>query len=207
MKSNTTPRRGRAIVLVLIGMVAASSLIFAQSQGTQSKTSTTPSRGPIASFSGVAANVGAAGDTVRIDLLRWSTDAEREQFLSAMGKGEKELAGMLEKAPTLGYLWTSESAGYSLRYAHRLAMPDGGERLIFVTDRRLGSWNPRLWSPAGSATTTDYPFTLVELRLNRKGEGEGKTSLTAKITVDAQAKTLALENYATAMTLFKSVKR
>jgi len=36
-----------------------------------------------------------------------------------------------------GYSWSSEVAGYSVRYAVRLAAQDGGERIILITDRRL----------------------------------------------------------------------
>ena len=181
---------------MLAGIVAASSVFNAQ----------TKTNGPIEHITATSVNVTGAQDPLKIDLLRWSTDAEREQFIAAFGKSEKDLAAALEKAPTLGYVWTSESAGYSVRYAHRVQMPEGA-RLIFATDRRLGSWNPQLWRPVGNAAASDYPFTLIELRFNRRGEGEGKTSLTGKITADPQAKTLALDNYTAATVVIKGAKR
>jgi len=189
-------RRGPALAFVLAGIVAVSVLTDAQTKTT----------GPIEHITATSVNVTGAPDPVKIDLLRWSTDAEREQLLSAFAKSEKELAAALEKAPTLGYVWTSESAGYSLRYAYRVQTP-AGERLIFATDRRLGSWNPQLWKPVGNAAPSEYPFTLIELRFNRRGEGEGKTSLTAKIAADAQVKTLALDNYTAAPVVMKGAKR
>ncbi|PYS46668.1 MAG: hypothetical protein DMG13_29475 [Acidobacteria bacterium] len=195
MSSNMI-RRGPALAFVLAGIVAVSVLTDAQTKTT----------GPIEHITATSVNVTGAPDPVKIDLLRWSTDAEREQLLSAFAKSEKELAAALEKAPTLGYVWTSESAGYSLRYAYRVQTP-AGERLIFATDRRLGSWNPQLWKPVGNAAPSEYPFTLIELRFNRRGEGEGKTSLTAKIAADAQVKTLALDNYTAAPVVMKGAKR
>lgn len=83
---------------------------------------------------------------------------------------------------------------------------DGTERIIFATDRRLGAWN-NLWKPAGNATPNDYEFSIVEVRLNARGEGEGKASLTGKVAVDTAANTLALADYATAPVVFKDVKR
>ena len=195
MSSNMI-RRGPALAFVLAGIVAVSVLTDAQTKTT----------GPIEHITATSVNVTGAPDPVKIDLLRWSTDAEREQLLSAFAKSEKELAAALEKAPTLGYVWTSESAGYSLRYAYRVQTP-AGERLIFATDRRLGSWNPQLWKPVGNAAPSEYPFTLIELRFNRRGEGEGKASLTTRITADTQAKTLALDNYAAATVVLKGAKR
>src|SRR5262245_39296235 len=75
------------------------------------------------------------------------------------------------KAPTVGYLWTNEVVGYSIKYAQRLALPDGTERIILATDRRLGG-STNAWRPAGSVTPTDYEFTVIELRLNPKGVSE-----------------------------------
>jgi hypothetical protein len=208
-----------------------------------------------------------AGDSqIRIDLLRWSTDAERDQLIAAWtqpgaagrgpggrggrptpafdpfgagnddaaqaalargaaarggngggrpgGRGgdaeappptpEAALATALREAPAVGYLWSSsEVAGYSLRYAVRLAQPDG-ERILLVTDRRLGAWTGA-WKVPG--TPTDYDFTVLELRLNPKGEGEGKASLTGKVSVDATAKTIALAEYAASPVVLRSLRR
>src|SRR6185503_5137902 len=57
---------------------------------------------------------------------------------------EASLAAAIKRAPTVGILWTSENVGYSIKYAYRLAQPDGGERLILATDRRVGAWS-NLW--------------------------------------------------------------
>ena len=116
------------------------------------------------------------------------------------------MTAALQKLSTVGILWTSESTGYSIHYAYRIPQPDGGERIILATDRRLGAWN-NLWKPTGTAKTTDYEFSLIELRLNAKGEGEGKTSLTGKVTIDSGGKTIALDGYATLPVVLKGVKR
>ena len=208
----------------------------------------------VLSLTATAENVTGAPDSIRIDVLRWSTDAERDQLLAAWtqphvpaagggagrGRGEGDgngaapgrggrggrgggraggaeappptpessLTAALDKAPTVGHLWSSEVAGYALRYAVKLAGQNGSERVLFITDRRLGAWND-LWKPVGdpaSVPTTNYEFSVIELRLNAKGEGEGKASLTGKIAVDSAAKTIALENYSGLPVVFKSVK-
>jgi len=51
---------------------------------------------------------------------------------------ESSLAAAIQKAPTAGILWTSENVGYSIKYAYRVPQPDGGERIILATDRRVG---------------------------------------------------------------------
>ncbi len=119
---------------------------------------------------------------------------------------ESTLAAALEQIPTVGYLWSSEVAGYALRYAGKVAGPDGGERIILITDRRLGNAND-LWKPAAPGTPSAYEFSVIELRLNSKGEGEGKTSLTGKVTPDSAAKILTPENYDALPVVLKNVKR
>ncbi len=197
MHTNTFLRRGPALALVLAWMAGASLVIVAQ----------TETKGPIERFTGTTVNVTGAGDPFKIDLLRWSTDAEREQLLASLVKSDKDLASALEKAPTLGYVWTSESAGYSIRYAHHLTTPDGSERIIIATDRSLGSWDPRIWKAPNPSAATSYPFSVIELRFNRQGIGEGKASVLAKVVPDSAAKTIALDNFAGAPVVLKTVKR
>ena len=179
--------------LVGVGLVLLSSLAFAQVKG------------PIESYTATTTNVVGAGEPVRIELLKWSTDADRDRLTSVLAwYGEKEVAGSL---PTVGYLWTSASAGYSIRYAYRIPAADGGQRIILLTDRKLGAWSPESWKPTAAATPDPNPFSVVELRVNRAGQGEGKTSLTTKVTFEASTKSIALENYAAQPVILKGVTR
>lgn len=116
------------------------------------------------------------------------------------------LAAALKKAPTVGILWTSETVGYSIKYAYRLPQPDGGERIILATDRRVGAWS-NLWKPAASVAQSEDTFSIIELRVNSRGEGEGRGVITGKVAVDSAAKTVALDGYATLPVILKSVKR
>lgn len=116
------------------------------------------------------------------------------------------LTAAIGRAPTLGYIWTNDVTGYAIKYAHRLSLPDGGERIILATNRRLGA-HVQGWTPVAAEALTDYEFTLIEIRLDSRGLGEGKTSLTTKVVVDDSAKTVALENYVAAPAVLQNVKR
>lgn len=201
--------RNRAIDVisaVLAGLVFVAAL---EAPFAQTATQADPSRQP-ETFTGTTVNLSpGAGETISIHILRWSPDADRDRLAAAFKeKGDAGLQAALEAAPTLGIVWTGESLGYSLRYAHRVALPDGGERIIIATERRLGAWSRgNQWKAAGQQAAPDLPFTVVELRLNRRGQGEGKMSLAAKVTFEQDAKTIALENYGSVPTLIKDVKR
>jgi len=117
------------------------------------------------------------------------------------------LTAAIGRAPTIGYIWTSDITGYSIKYAWHSPLPDGTDRIVIASDRRLGAYTDA-WKAASPAQETDYTFTLIELRAGPKGLIEGKTSLTNKIAVDAEARSVALENYAGAsMTLAPPPRR
>jgi hypothetical protein len=103
------------------------------------------------------------------------------------------LTSAIKAAPTVGFVWGDGVTGYSIKYAWRAPSADAGtERIVLVTDRRLGAHAPAWTPPSGSAA--DAEFTVIEMRV-ANGTGEGKTSLATKIAVDAAAQTLALEGY------------
>ena len=93
----------------------------------------------------------------------------------------------------LGYIWTQEVAGYAIRYAGRVVASDGAERIILITDRRMGP------------STGD--FSVIDLRLNPKGEGEGRISLNGKVTLDSAANVIVPENDAAAPVVLRNVRR
>ena len=111
------------------------------------------------------------------------------------------LLALLDKAPSLGMLWTGENTGYSIKYAYRASMPDGGERIILATNRRVASLSPT----PNAATAPDY--TIIEMKLDSKGVGEAKASLNTKVVVDFEELTLALANYTAAPAVLKNVKK
>jgi hypothetical protein len=265
--------RFAASLMVIVGVPAMAVLMTAQ----------TPTPAPALKLTATSDNVSSAGEVLKINLVRWSTDAERDQFVAAWslagsarggggggGRGARgggtpaaapavapivapvdttvpelppdpaaaaapaaarggggrggggggrggggannppptpasSLLTALQNAPVAGYIWTSEVTGYAIRYAYKLPLPTGGQRIILATDRRLGAATST-WKPKGAATPTDYEFTVMELRLFPKGDGEGKASLTGKVAVEAASKTIALESYDTLPVVFKAVK-
>jgi hypothetical protein len=147
-------------------------------------------------------NRGGAG-SVEIVVNRWSTDADRQKLMSTlMDKGADKLLDVLQSLPRVGYFRTPSTLGYDLHYAHKTQLPDGGEQVVLATDRRIG-----FWEAANQPRSIDYPFTIIELRLNKDGEGEGKISLATKIIPDKNSNTVVLENYETQPVLLQSVKR
>jgi len=175
----------------------------------------------------------ASARTLTITLSRWSTDAERAPLVAAFaapapaparaaapapsgaaagrGRGRgapppppsplARLSAAIQAAPTLGYIWTDGVTGYSIKYAWRSPETGDKERIVLIIERRLDSHAPD-WAPVASAAS-DANFTVIEMRIDREGVGEGKTSLTSSVAIDTEAKTLALDGYAAAPAFLK----
>jgi hypothetical protein len=157
-------------------------------------------------FSGFAINMNRSGTAV-IDFTieRWSTDAEREQLLSiiqAKKDPTQDLLKALQKMPKVGGIRTPQTLAWDLRYAREFPDPEGGRRIVLATDRPIGFAEAR-----NSSRTMDYPFTIIEIHLNAKDEGEGKILAGTKIFVDQKTKEIVLENWGQQPTRFNEIKK
>ncbi len=147
------------------------------------------------SFTGFAINLNSGPKTGVVDFTieRWSTDAERNQLLSIITEKKDPtdpLLTALQKMPKVGRIRTPTSLGWDLRYAHQIKDEDGGgRRIVLATDRPIAFVEAR-----NNTRTMDYPFTIIEMRLNAEDKGEGKILAGTKIFVDKN-KNIVLENY------------
>lgn len=148
-------------------------------------------------------NVGTGGNsTVQIQIDRWSSDAEREKLVTSfVEKGEDALLRTLQGLKRVGFIRLPTSLGYDLRFARRNPLEDGGEQIIIATDRRIGFQEAR-----NQPRTIDYPFTLMEIRVDKEGKGEGKLALATKITYNKKTNTIELENYASEPVRLQNVR-
>ena len=185
-------RRISAVAAGLTAAVAITIVTHAQPMGAHAR------------FAASAINIdrGAAGN-IEIVVDRWSTDAERDTLMAVMlSKGPEKLLDALEDLPRMGYFRSPSQLGWDIHFARRTPNPDGGERVTLITNRRIGfgeAWAQPL--------SIDYPFTVIELRLNREGEGEGKMSIATKIAVDKDSNMITLENYDIQPVMLTNVKR
>ncbi len=177
-------------IVVVLGLVPAGAV--AQTNGEKLE------------ISAFAINMGAIGPAasamVDIKVDRWSSAEEREQLITTMlEKGPDALLKALQKAPVKGRFSVPGKQGpdphqlrlgHDLRYAWQTPLPEGGRRIVLITDRYIGMQEAR-----NQARTMDYPFTLFEIRVNKDGQGEGKVAVATKITFDKKANQVELENY------------
>lgn len=140
-----------------------------------------------------ASNITNRAQTSSVDITinRWSTDADRERLLSILkSKGQDALLDALQKMPVVGYINTPGSLRYDLHYARQIPQPEGGRRIVLGTDRYMTTWEAM-----NHPRTVDYPFTVIELQVDRHGQGKGWASLFTRITATPDGD-IELENFA-----------
>ena len=134
---------------------------------------------------------GTGAGTVLIDINRWSTEAERSRLVDTLTKeGPRALLDALSEARPVGTIRTPDSLAYDLRYAHQTPGEDGGRRIVIATDRPIGFWER--WN---QPRTIEYPFTVIQMQLDRDGMGSGTMSFATKIR--AAGSVIELENFGT----------
>lgn len=134
---------------------------------------------------------GTAPVTIRID--RWSSDEERNRLKDAVvEKGDDHLLKALQKTKPVGRLAASGSLGWDIHYAHQVALPGGGRRIVFATDRPM-SFAER----TAGARSRDYEFLVGEVRVGPDGKGQGTLVPRANVMYDDENRTLTIENYDT----------
>jgi len=79
---------------------------------------------------------------------------------------------------------------------------DGGRRIFLATDRPISAWEA-----VNQPRTIDYPFTFIELRVNRDGRGEGKLSRATRVRASNDGRFVFLENWETQPVDLRQVKR
>jgi hypothetical protein len=167
----------------------------------------------LSAFAVNMSTVQAGRNTAVMDLriTRWSTPGEREKLIkTAVEKGQDALLRELQRMPNHGKIsipgWQGPDPhnarlGWTLHYAFATPGEDGGLRIGIATDRYIGMWEAR-----NSPRTIDYPFSLIEIRLDRGGKGVGKMAVATKIDFDKKKNQLVLENYASEPVRLNEVK-
>jgi hypothetical protein len=131
--------------------------------------------------------------TVDIVIGRWSTHAEHRLLeTTLLEQGWVEFLDRLCTFGPVGSIVTIDGRNIPIRYAWQVVEWDGRRRVFAATDEPITLANPltRRWALADS-------FTFLELRVAANGEGEGKLSEAARLSVDETQDVIELRDYAT----------
>jgi hypothetical protein len=148
---------------------------------------------------------------VQINIDSWSTPEERELLITTMvEKKPADLLKALQKLPVRGRFRIPTarqpdphhlSLGLDIHYAWQTPLPEGGRRIVLATDRYIGFQEAR-----NQPRSIDYPFSLIEIRVDKDGKGQGKMAVATKIDFDKDKKVVQIENYGSEPVRLNEVK-
>ena len=149
-------------------------------------------------LAGSAVSAGGVGNPtgagrIEITVTRISTNQERDGLRQSLAqKGQDALLDELQDARSVGTIRFGTQLAYDLRYAQQTAGEDGGVRLFLATDRPMSAWE--VWN---APRYSQYPFTLINIDIDRNGRGSGTMMLAARVTSDDEGRFINVENFAT----------
>jgi hypothetical protein len=144
---------------------------------------------------------GTGQQTVEMTVNRWSPNAERTRLVAVLQeKGPGELLKQLQKMKPVGRIRTPDSIGYDLRYAQQTPSEDGGRTIVIATDRPIG-----FWEATQRPRSIDYPFTVIQMKLDRDGNGSGTLSYATRIVARGN-NVIELEDFATQPIMLNNIK-
>lgn len=197
--------RGAAALALAVGLALPASPLVAQSSGEKLH------------FTAFAVNLSnvATGATLllEIDVDSWTTDTERARLVetaTAKEHNQDALLKVLRDMPKRGRMWAPQwqgpdplnaRLGWDLRYAHQTPTDEGGRRVVLATDRYVGFWEAR-----NQPRTIDYPFTLIQIDVDKDGRGQGRMSVATRIRFDETRNVVELENYTSEPVRLNDVK-
>ena len=115
--------------------------------------------------------------TLSIDGVSTNADANRSVTILAEGGQDallKELHGK-----RLGYFSMGAQLGRDLNFIQETPTAEGGRRIVVLFERWMNTFEIRY-----GTRSEDYPFTYVELTVDRNGKGQGTLIPAARITFD-----------------------
>jgi hypothetical protein len=186
-------RRLRQFAGVLMAVVAVPVLAAAQTKGASEE------------FNAILTNISNVGGTgltpVTIRINRWTPEDENERLLATLrDKGQDAFLRELLDVKPVGSIATPTSLRYNFFYAAQTAGEEGGRRIMLISDRPM-----RMAERIGGGPSRDYPFTVIELRLDKEGKGEG--TLAQMVQLRLVGNFLGIENLATAPMKLGEVKK
>jgi len=144
------------------------------------------------SYAGVVVGTGGriGGQTLNLDIHidKYTSDQEIQGYLILLLEaGQDELRKTLEKV-SVGRIAAVGRTGTDLSIA-RVYQTEEGKVIRLLTPRPVS-----FFEAYRSGRSMDYPFTILEIRLNKEGKGEGGVMAGAQLRFDDRGQ-LNIESY------------
>lgn len=148
--------------------------------------------------------------SIQINIDRWSSQEEHDHIVEVvMNEDNQTIADELRAQESVGFLRLTGRAAQgqstgSWQFRWSREMQDGDTRIIrLATDRPVG-FGEAVRRPA---RTSDSQTTLIELRVDENGEGQGVLMAGVEFSVDAKTNMLTLTHLSSSPVQLEQARR
>lgn len=128
---------------------------------------------------GVGGQLGAVSRpfTLSLDSLTSANDAKR--YIAVLNEGGQDALLRSLQGKRMGYFSLGSGLGRDVNFAWETPTANGGRRITAVFERWMNLYELRY-----GTRSEDYPFSYIEIDVDRSGKGEGTFIAAAKIYFD-----------------------
>ncbi|MGQ0761673.1 MAG: hypothetical protein ACT4OT_06600 [Acidobacteriota bacterium] len=149
----------------LRSLVVASALVFTLTASAVAQSAATET------YSGTMVGIGrsrSATRTFTLTLKDRTSDAEVARDVAILAEGRQDALLQAIDDRDLGYFSLGGQLGRRLNFVTETTLANGDRKLMILFERWMNIYEVRY-----GARSTDYPFSYVELIVDRNGRGEG----------------------------------
>jgi len=128
---------------------------------------------------GVGGTLGGVSRPFTLSIEGVSSNADANRPVAMLAEGGQDALMKELRGKRLGYFSMGAQLGRDLNFVQETPTADGGRRLVVLFERWLNTFELRY-----GTRSEDYPFTYIELTVDRNGKGEGTLIPAARITFD-----------------------
>jgi hypothetical protein len=143
---------------------------------------------------------GPRSNLLEIRIREWTTEEDRGQLLTEIQEATSQrarnrnraVARALRGGHTIGSVNLRATTSWPLRFSRQYPLENGGRRILLATDRPV-----TFQEEITSSVARDFDVTVIELMLDKDGQGEGTLSVGTEVTWNPQTEKLEVTNFST----------
>jgi hypothetical protein len=128
---------------------------------------------------GVGGQLGGVSRPFTLSIEGLSSNADTGRALTMLAEGGQDALMKELQGKKLGYFSMGAQLGRDLNFVQEIPTADGGKRIVVLFERWMNTFELRY-----GTRSQDYPFTYIELTLDRSGKGQGTLIPAARIYFD-----------------------
>ncbi|HZE70753.1 MAG TPA: hypothetical protein VE135_14680 [Pyrinomonadaceae bacterium] len=128
---------------------------------------------------GIGGQLGGTARPFTLTIEGHSSEADVGRALAVLAEGGQDAFLKELRGKKLGYFSMGSQLGRDLNFVQEIPTADGGRRIVVLFERWMNIFELRY-----GTRSEDYPFTYIELMLDRTGKGRGTLIPAARIYFD-----------------------